>query len=116
MTYRQGDISLHQINSLPEGVKKAKNNILAYGEVTGHQHRLNSQQICVFEKDNSKFVKLGSECELVHDFANGNGVVELEVAEREDKHLILIIDEGMYEVKNEREFDVFTQEIRQVLD
>jgi len=115
--YRQGDVSLHLISKLPINVKKAKHNILAYGEVTGHQHRMKSNQICVFEDDKeNKFVVIEQATQLVHDYENQHGVFDVETATKEDKYLTIMIHPGVYAVKMEREFDPFAEEIRQVLD
>jgi hypothetical protein len=115
--YRQGDVSLHKIEKMPEKIKKAKNNILAYGEITGHQHRLKSKQILVFEDaQNNKFIELKQDTELIHDNANSQGVSDLVTATQQDKHLKFIVQKGVYVVKYEREFDVFSEEIKQVVD
>jgi len=37
---RQGDIFFEEIKKLPENLKKRDNPILAYGEVTGHAHKI----------------------------------------------------------------------------
>lgn len=43
--YRHGDLLITPIDKLPNGTKKTKKSkerILAYGEVTGHAHRLSA--------------------------------------------------------------------------
>jgi hypothetical protein len=37
---RQGDVLFTKVNSIPKGGKKRDNGIVAYGEATGHAHRL----------------------------------------------------------------------------
>lgn len=44
--YRQGDVLLERIASIPKSAKKQKRNgpiILAYGEATGHHHAINDE-------------------------------------------------------------------------
>ena len=46
--YRQGDVYIIGVDKLPKGLKKKeKDNCLAYGEVTGHQHEVfNGEVLC----------------------------------------------------------------------
>lgn len=37
---RQGDIFFRSVAKLPSGLKKRESNVLAYGEVTGHAHKI----------------------------------------------------------------------------
>jgi len=39
---RQGDIYFEAVNKVPAGAKPYRSTILAYGEVTGHAHRISS--------------------------------------------------------------------------
>lgn len=48
MQYRHGDLLIMPVASIPKGTKKTKKSkerILAYGEVTGHAHRLSSGEV-----------------------------------------------------------------------
>lgn len=38
--YRQGDIVLREVSRLPKGVCACSDGVLAYGEQTGHFHRV----------------------------------------------------------------------------
>lgn len=98
MIYRQGDIVLKKVNSLPEGLKKQTNNILAYGEVTGHKHQFVSDMVITYadELDN-KYVKVLSVVPLQHE-----------------EHKWIDIEEGTYEVVRQREYD--PKENRLVVD
>jgi len=42
---RQGDIFFKTVNKIPSNTKKYNSEILAYGEVTGHSHRIISPLI-----------------------------------------------------------------------
>ena len=114
---RQGDISLHKIEQLPAGVKEAKDNILAYGEITDHRHWLNSEKVCVFEDiHKNKFVKLEQDTQLIHSDSSLEPVFDKDIATKQDKHLTITVQKGFYAVKQEREFNIFDEEVRQVLD
>lgn len=98
MLYRQGDVLLKKIDVLPDNLKP-KDKILAYGEVTGHNHKFTSEQVLVFEDvKHQQFVDVKEEAILEHE---------------EHKHIT--IPKGLYEVVIQREFDIF-QGVRQVLD
>ena len=42
--WRQGDVLLIRVDKIPEGLTKAKDLVLAHGEVTGHAHRILSRK------------------------------------------------------------------------
>jgi hypothetical protein len=46
---RQGDIFFKSVAAVPKGLKPYKNNILAYGEVTGHSHKIMTPAIADME-------------------------------------------------------------------
>lgn len=46
---RQGDIFFKSVKSTPKNLKKHNSNILAYGEVTGHSHKIMSPSISEME-------------------------------------------------------------------
>ncbi len=45
MQARQGDIFFKTVKDIPNNMKKKTDNILAYGEVTGHSHKIMSPSI-----------------------------------------------------------------------
>ena len=45
MQARQGDIFFKTVKNIPNNLKKKTDNILAYGEVTGHSHKIMSPSI-----------------------------------------------------------------------
>ena len=49
MQARQGDIFFKTVKNVPENLKKKTDNILAYGEVTGHSHKIMSPSISEME-------------------------------------------------------------------
>lgn len=65
-TYRQGDLLITQVDSIPKGLKERKSLVLVYGEATGHAHRLTNGK--VFEgKDNLLYLMLNKGADLVHE-------------------------------------------------
>lgn len=64
---RQGDLFFEEIKDLPQNVKPKENLILAYGEVTGHMHKLSSSKhIKVFENEEASYFN-GIDVTVVHD-------------------------------------------------
>ena len=95
--YRQGDVFLVEIDRLPKGVKK-KDKILAYGEVTGHTHRFETQAATVYTDGDTQYVVVTQPTELIHE-----------------EHENRLIQEGKYEVRIQQEFDLM-EGVRQVMD
>jgi len=117
MVYRQGDVSLHKIKSLPKDLKPAKDNVLAYGEITGHRHFLNtSEQVVFADRNGDKFVELKQDVELVHSGPDLIPVYDVETATRNDKHLTFAVEKGIYKIEYEQEFSPFDETVVQVTD
>jgi len=100
MVARQGDVLIRRIDKLPK--KKALrrvNGVLAYGEVTGHSHRVdNLTRADVLEIDNRVFLHVGEEgVRIVHD-----------------EHSPLALSAGNYEITIQKEYA--PAEIRNVAD
>ena len=101
--YRHGDISFHSIKKLPDNLKKTNNPILAYGEATGHHHKLVKEYEAQFDvlEDNvgNKYLQINSPTQLTHQ-----------------EHKTITIEKGMYFISNEREYDYFALEAKKVVD
>ena len=98
--YRQGDVLIRLIDSLPaQKASKRENGILAYGEVTGHAHKIEDlAKAEVLEIENGIFLQVGAEgVRIVHD-----------------EHGPITLDPGNYEVTIQREYT--PAEIRNVAD
>jgi hypothetical protein len=66
--YRHGDLLIVPVDSIPQGAKqtkKTKDRILAYGEVTGHAHRLSDG--LVLELEGRTYFKTTVETTLSHE-------------------------------------------------
>jgi hypothetical protein len=103
--FRQGDVLLRQVNSVPKGAKPVpmpagqKRIVLAYGEVTGHAHAIH-------------------ELDKVDVFVKGDGTMYLGVKEeaalQHEEHATITLPPGNYERTIQREYS--PEEIRNVAD
>lgn len=99
--HRHGDITLTPIKELPTGSKKEKQTnefILAYGEKTGHHHKLTGEfNIHIF--DGVRFLEILRESSLTHQ-----------------EHAKQKVKPGIYRVGDEQEFEYELGSIRKVVD
>ena len=96
---RQGDLLFIRVNALPKGLKKANDNIVAHGEVTGHAHRvMEAEGVAVLENEKGdKFVEAENDVNVGHD-----------------EHGPVILEKGNWEVRRQREYS--PEAIRRVAD
>ncbi len=88
--YRQGDVLLIKVESLPSTAEKEDNEnriILAWGEATGHAHAIDALAAESFRADNERFVVINEETRLFHE-----------------EHAPIRIEPGVYKVVRQREF------------
>ena len=97
--YRQGDILLIFIATIPTEAKKTRRKngrlILAEGEATGHAHTVIDRGADLYELVNSadiaemrqRFLRVDQDVELVHD-----------------EHATIALPPGAYEVRRQREY------------
>ena len=99
--FRQGEVLLTRIAkaALPVNLK-VKDNILAYGEVTGHHHRLDRNAQVLIE-DGTQFVVVDA--------------VEGSVLQHEE-HKPITLPKGAFKVTIQREYDIVRDETRKVMD
>ncbi len=100
--YRQGDVCLVRVDALPAGAKKettAESIVLAYGETTGHSHRLKTKidGLSMYAWKDDKLVELREPGELVHE-----------------EHSTIALKPGLYKVVIQREYT--PERIRRVVD
>ena len=86
--FRQGDILVQQIDSLPKAAVKHKGPcILAHGKVTGHNHQILTGATQFIDGE-SQYIKVsGKSADLVHD-----------------EHATISIPKGSYRVIRQREY------------
>ena len=102
--FRQGDLLIREISSIPYIAKPISTNIIADGEKTGHNHTLNgSHQI--FET-----VEPAHKQKQIHFEAKQ----ELKIEHPE--HNTIIIPKGIYTVVHERHLNVFLDRVEEVVD
>ncbi len=104
--YRQGDVLLERVATIPESATKQKVKgpiILAHGEATGHHHSLDLD-----EPDSADWWKV--------DAAGDTQFVELKAGASlvHQEHAAIDLPAGRYRVTRQREYS--PQEIRRVAD
>lgn len=125
--YRHGDISFHPVEKLPRQIKTSETKpsyIVAYGEATGHHHELNPSKLTgLVRKDFEKeFADIDYKADQVkvtiHTCDDGRRFVELERQTKLDHpdHGLLVLDRGIYEIREEQTFDYFENSIKKVID
>ena len=90
--YRQGDVYLQKVATLPEGLRElVERKEVAFGEVTGHAHRLD--------------VKLADDAVL---YENDKGELWVSVAEKtalvHEEHETIQLEPGIYRYIPQREY------------
>lgn len=105
--YRQGDVLFRRIDSLPAGPrKKRENGTAAYGEVTGHSHRL-----AVEDMRTAEVLEIGDGL-FVHVSEAG---IRIEGATFvHEEHGPVTLPPGNYEITIQREYQ--PDSIRNVID
>lgn len=102
----QGDVLFTPIDKIPTGLKRSKEAILAYGEVTGHKHEI-LDEVDYYLSDGSDpwvvgFLDVKKEVDIVHEDHEG-----------------ITIYPGKYEIRNQCEIEVNEEDkeiFRRVLD
>ena len=63
--YRQGDILIEEIKSLPKNLKLKKDNILVHSDSTKHDHTLKSGKVYQDKKGNL-FLDVSKKTQIIH--------------------------------------------------
>ncbi len=99
--YRQGDVLLVRVKTLPQHVKDVTEHdriVLAYGEVTGHAHAVYPE---VIDKERPPELK----AKLWDAGAERYLQVLEKTALRHEEHTAVPLDKGVYRVVRQREYD-----------
>jgi hypothetical protein len=99
--YRQGDVLICRVDKIPDGLIKTKRVTLAFGEVTGHHHTIESGAVGYAEKDENG---LASFFEVTKDVATLT----------HQEHEAIELPKGTYESSIQVEYT--PQAIRRVAD
>lgn len=86
MIFRQGDVLIRKIDSLPKvKLSEVINGVLVYGEVTGHAHRIRGGK--VYKHKDNMYLNVGKTATIVHE-----------------EHKPIQLDRGYYSVIRQREY------------
>jgi hypothetical protein len=99
MLYRHGDVLIDGVPHVPEGARRRSDLVLAYGEMTGHSHRVEpAEAALLFEHPTGLYLHVTAErATVVHE-----------------EHGPIALDAGCYRVWRQREYT--PREIRVVVD
>jgi len=98
--WRQGDVFIERIDHIPASAKAMppeKKTILAYGEVTGHHHRIESPHVRRFEENGVTLLEIDQAVTLLHE-----------------EHDPITLEPGTYQATIQREYS--PEAIRSVAD
>ena len=94
--YRHGDLLIRQVKKISESARPISTNIIAEGEVTGHNHKLyGSHQVYGTHIDNPRVI--------VPTYFQAKEEISL----KHQEHNTLKISKGLYEILHEREYNPF---------
>ena len=103
MNYRHGDVGVIGTSAIPQKADREDTSngvVLAYGEVTGHAHRIIEGSVEMWSADKLRFMVVGEEgATLSHE-----------------EHGPMRIEPGTYEVRIQQVYDPFTELSRNVAD
>ena len=88
--YRHGDLLIRQVKKIPGSATRLDTNIIAFGEKTGHNHKLHGPCQVYETPDQQMYFKAKHEIFLKHQ-----------------EHNTLKISKGLYEILHEREYNPF---------
>jgi len=117
----QGDVQFRQLSELPKNLKKVKNQPLAYGEHSGHQHCLTGDVELFMAEDGTFFTAVGGDgatLQHIHESSMFNNesawtsTKELPMAD----HKPLQFSEGIYEVWIQGTYNPYTRLMEKVID
>jgi hypothetical protein len=97
--YRQGDILLRKVDSLPKKAKKKDSNVILEGEATGHAHRIQNGLIFEIGWPTEMYIKAQKGATITHD-----------------EHETIDIEPGIYQVVRQREYDPSLRDGRWIED
>jgi hypothetical protein len=108
---RQGDVLLVRVDSLPEGaVKQEGPVILAYGEATGHEHRIDTPGATLYTLEVSGETKTFLTADQLLELAHKKGGTYTE------EHKSLFVEPGVYEVMGQNQWSDEREPVQRVLD
>lgn len=86
--WRHGDVMIASVESIPDQAKKRARAILAYGEVTGHSHRIETPGTAeVWEDGRNLYLQVLQTARVIHE-----------------EHHPITLSPGTYRVWQQREY------------
>jgi hypothetical protein len=98
--YRQGDVLLVRVGAVPKGAKVEQNDsniVLAYGETTGHSHRISAATAKAYQWQGDRLIEIHKVTDLVHE-----------------EHSPIRLEPGIYKLVHQREYT--PERVRRVVD
>lgn len=97
--WRHGDVIIERAEAIPPGARHQQNTVLAYGESTGHSHRIETPEKAQqwLMPNGERFLKIFETTRVIHE-----------------EHHAITLEPGIYRVWKQREYT--PQRIIQVRD
>ena len=102
---RHGDLNFRRPKETPKNIRKKKDNVLAFGEHTGHKHVIDRDT-----KETELELYIGDNGEVYMSVANGTATLT------HQEHNPITFEPGKYHMKFERSYDYFLEEVKRVVD
>ncbi len=96
---RHGDVLLIPVTTWPETVRPKAGAVVAYGEVTGHAHRLLMDGLLYEADDGTVYIRAPQDTAITHE-----------------EHGTIPLPAGLYRVAYQREWAPYDEMIRRVMD
>src|SRR5436305_7774044 len=88
MLWRHGDVLIAAIEQIPSGAEQQQTTVLAWGEVTGHSHRVeDAHKARVWKYGTQLFLEVKQETRIVHQ-----------------EHNPIVLPPGTYRIWQQREY------------
>lgn len=97
---RHGDVWIEAVEAWPQDVQAKAGSVLAYGEVTGHAHRLATEGLLYEAHDGTTYLR----------------VPEAGTVLTHEEHGPVLLPAGDYMVRIQREYDPYGEAVRWVVD
>ena len=99
--YRHGDVFLREAVMPVTAVEAVRDGdvVLAYGEVTGHAHRIKERTVRMWSAGDQRYITVEKPSDLMHE-----------------EHGTITLPPGSYEIIQQREYDYLAEMPRAVAD
>lgn len=105
LQFRQGDVLIEKVETIPASAKKAKTKVVAEGE--GHHEHVVSDEVDIMLDDENMYLAVSESGVLQHVVKGTRSKAE---------HNTIDLPAGNYRVIQQREYDPYEDLIRQVQD